>query len=391
MGSVETVGAATPRTYDLEAGTARRLAEVDGGPVLSLYVDLEPSEFATPPARSAQLRSLLDEAGRRLRAAGLPHEQQSALRRDLDEVATHLERQGFPANGAAALAVFRSSAAGLFDIVKLPRPTAPRVVIDDAPYVEPLVEAAPAGDWCVLLVNRKVGRILRGTAERLDEVVRVDSATHSQHDQGGWSQRRYQRSVDKEASDHVRGVLDTLFRRFQLRNFDHLLVGAPQELAGDVEAGLHPYLRERLRGRLDIDVENPGPAEVTAVAAPAIERCEAAREREALDRLVAGVAREGGLGAGGLGAVLGALAERRVETLLIEEGFTAPGVCCPACGWLGTEAESTCPADGAATVRREDVVERMVERALEQSAQVLVVRRHPDLGPIGHVGAVLRF
>jgi hypothetical protein len=33
----------------------------------------------------------------------------------------------------------------------------------------------------------------------------------------------------------------------------------------------------------------------------------------------------------------------------------------------------------------------MVERALEQSAEVLVVRRHPDLGPIGGIGAVLRF
>src|SRR5919106_6666156 len=316
----------TARTYDLEAETPRRLAEVSAGPVLSLYLDLRPSEFATPPARTTAIRSLLDDAGRQLAAADLDHEAETALRKDLEEVRDFLEGGALPADGARALAVFRSRRAELFDVVKLPRPVASRVVVDEAPYVEPLVDAAPAGDWCVLLVNRKVGRILRGSAERLTELARIEDDTHSQHDQGGWSQANYQRSVQKEASDHVRRTLDALFHRFQLRAFDHLLVGAPQDLAGDVEQGLHPYLRERLRGRIDIDVENVTPSDVRTAAAPAIEAHETRRERELLDRLIAGVARDGGLGAGGLEPVLEALAERRVGALLLDEGFDAAGV-----------------------------------------------------------------
>ena len=381
----------TARTYDLEAETPRRLAEVSEGPVLSLYLDLRPSEFATPPARTTAIRSLLDDAGRQLASAKLGHDAQAVLRQDLEQVREYLEGGTLPANGAGALAVFRSSRADLFDVVKLPRPVASRVVLDDAPYVEPLVEAAPAGDWCVLLVNRRMGRILRGSAERLTEVARIEDDTHGQHDQGGWSQANYQRSVEKEAADHVRGTLDTLFHRFQLRPFDHLLVGAPQELAREVEAGLHPYLRERLRGRIEIDVENTSAAAVQAAAAPAIEEHEARRERELLDKLIAGAASDRGHGAGGLEPVLAALAERRVAALLLDEGFDAAGVCCPACGWLGPDGIATCPADGTDTVHRDDITERMVERALEQSAEVVVVRRHPDLGPIGGIGAVLRF
>ena len=381
----------TARTYDLEAETPRRLAEVSEGPVLSLYLDLRPSEFATPPARTTAIRSLLDDAGRQVASAGLGHDAEAALRKDLEQVRQYLERGALPANGARALAVFRSSRADLFDVVKLPRPVTSRVVVDDAPYVEPLVEAAPVGDWCVLLVNRKVGRILRGSAERLTEVARIEDDTHGQHDQGGWSQANYARSVEKEASDHVRRTLDALFHRFRLRAFDHLLVGAPQELAGDVKEGLHPYLRERLRGRIDIDVENTSAAEVQAAAAPAIEQHEPRRERELLDRLVAGVSRTDGLGVGGLEPVLAALAERRVGALLLDDGFDAAGVCCPACGWLGPDEVATCPADGTETAHRDDITERMVERALEQSAEVVVVRRHPDLGPIGGIGAVLRF
>ena len=47
----------------------RRLAELrlDRPVVLSLYLDLDPSEFATPPARATAVRSLLDEADRRVR------------------------------------------------------------------------------------------------------------------------------------------------------------------------------------------------------------------------------------------------------------------------------------------------------------------------------------
>ena len=44
------------------AESARRLIEHrTGHPIISLYLDLDPEHFATPPARSAQIRSLIDQ------------------------------------------------------------------------------------------------------------------------------------------------------------------------------------------------------------------------------------------------------------------------------------------------------------------------------------------
>jgi hypothetical protein len=380
----------TPRIYDLAPDTARELARVAPGPVLSIYVDLEPSRFATAPARAQQVRSLLDEAARRIRALELDHERDIALRRDLEDVA-ELLREGLPAAGARAVALFRARRATLFDVVRLPRPAPARVVVGDTPYVEPLVSAGPGADWCVLLVNRRVGRIFRGKADALTEVARVEHDVHGQHDQGGRSQRRYEQSIENEAFHHVRDTLEALFRRHRFEPFDHLLVGGPHELLGVVEAELHPYLRERLAGRIELDVEHATEATVTAAAAPRIEEVEAAAEREALARLRAGVARRDGRAASGLRAVLDALAQQRVGTLLLDDGRRAPGSWCPACGWVGAGDAGRCPADGNGTERRDDVTELMVERALGQSARVLVVRRHPDLGPHGGFGALLRF
>lgn len=71
--------------------------------------------------------------------------------------------------------------------------------------------------------------------------------------------------------------------------------------------------------------------------------------------------------------MLEALTERRVETLLLQERFTASGVACPRCGWLGGPEVSRCPADGTQVEQRHDVADLAIERALAQSAAVRVL------------------
>jgi peptide subunit release factor 1 (eRF1) len=88
--------------------------------------------------------------------------------------------------------------------------------------------------------------------------------------------------------------------------------------------------------------------------------------------------------------VLAALYERRVETLLYQEGLRRAGRVCPSCGWMTASVER-CPVDGTPTERRDNVLEPAVEAALAQSADVIVVRHHPDLGTFEGIGAVLRF
>ena len=118
-----------------------------------------------------------------------------------------------------------------------------------------------------------------------------------------------------------------------------------------------------------------------------VEAYEARREREALDRLAEGVGR-GARGVGGLAAVLAALNEARVETLLIAGGFAAR-----ACATRRRRC-STPRDDGPGDRELEplpDVVEPAIEKAIEQSAEVLRITHHDDLGPLGGIGAVLRY
>jgi peptide subunit release factor 1 (eRF1) len=380
------------QTNELDNDLLRRLADFrpDGLRVLSLFLNLDPSQFGTARARATEINSLLDQASRSVRDGdGLTHDQEQSLREDLERAREFFAGADF--EGAHGFALFLCGRAGLFEAVKLPRPIETRACVDDSPVVEPLAELGMRGTWAVLLVNRQVARMLRGSPEGLEELPPIVDEVHRQHDQGGWSQARYQRSVDKEVQDHLKRTADVVFRRFRRSPFQRILLGGPEEILSDVEQRLHPYVRERVAGRVKVDVENTSAESVRQAAAPAMEEVDRAREREALDRLEEAVG-AGGRGTAGLEETIGALNERRVETLLVVDGLSASGVYCRSCGWVGVQDVASCPADGGELERRDDVVESAIELAILQSAEVLVARHHGDeLERHGGVGAVLRF
>jgi hypothetical protein len=365
----------------------RSLAELrlDRPVVLSLYLNLDPSQFATPPARKTSVRSLLDDAERRLRdTGGLSHDDKMALHASLERAAGFLEND-LPSDGAHGLAVFASEPVELFEALKLPRSVPNRVAIGHSPLVGPLARLARRERWCLTLVNRRDARIFRGSPDGLREVEQIHDDVSGQHDQGGWSQARYQRGIEKEKDDHLKLTGDALLRHFKQQPFERLIVGGPREVATDFEQKLHHYLRERLAGRIEVDVERSNADHVLEAARPLIEKLEHRRELEALEKL-------GERGACGLDDVLPPLNERRVALLILDEQFGGvTGVQCLVCGWLGLEGER-CPADGSELVELDDLTEAMIELSMQQSADLLAV--HHERGALetfGGAAALLRF
>src|SRR5687767_8322051 len=292
------------QSNDLDRDTLRKLAEAkaaNGGKAISFYLNLEPAEFATPPARASAIRSLLDEGERKVKEAE-GGDANRALRADFARVREFFNGD-LPTDGAQGLAVFCSGDSDLFEVIRLPKPVHSEVVVSDSPFIEPLVDLV-SGTWCVLLCNRRTARVFRGSSDRIEEVARITSDdVLSQADAGGWSQQRYERGQDEEVHRHLKRVADVLHRRFRRAGFDQLLIGGPEELTSDVERTLHPDIAQRLVGRVTVDVENTSEDAVLEAARPLIEEHERTAEREALDRLQQGVG-AGGRGVSGLEDVL---------------------------------------------------------------------------------------
>ena len=295
------------------------------------------------------------------------------------------------ARGAHGLAVFASSAADLFEVLRLSEPVDHDPVIADAPFIEPLSAIGAPERWCVLLVNRRVARLFCGPGAALEEVELIEDALRRRHDQGGWSQANYQRSIDKDVADHLRHAAEVAFAHLKRDLPVGMLIGAPAELASDVEGHLHPYLRERLAGRLEIDVEHT--SRPTRCAAPR-RRASSGPRGPARTGPWRGWPRPSAPAAGARPAGC-----RRARRRPRAARGDPPGRrwlrgargACPTCGWLGAGDAAACPADGSAVEHLGDVVEAGVERSLTQAAEVRVLRDRAELASHGHVAAVLRF
>lgn len=376
---------------DLDQDRLRRLAEhrpQNGHKVLSVYMDLDPATFGTQPARAAQVTSLVDAADRRIRSAALDDDARSALKSDLERVRTAL-RDGAAAKGAHALAVFASQPSELFEVLRLPDAVPQTVVVNDTPWLDPLVGRGRTRR-CVALVNRRTFRLIAdGPDGTMEEVLALADQVPSQHDRGGLSQANYERSIEEEVRKHLEHSASLLFDRLQREPFDQLAVGASAELWPDLQRIAHAYLRERSLGRFDVDVEHATVEQAVAAARPLFDAAARADLDGRLDRLQQALA-QGERAAGGLAAVLEALSERRVETLLYEAGFSSPGYVCPQSGWLGV-GPAGCPSGEGRAQQRENVLDDAIAAAIVQRAEVCALVDRPELGPHGGIAALLRF
>jgi peptide chain release factor subunit 1 len=356
-----------------------------GRPVLSLYLNLDPSLAPHISDRRIELDSLLREAATQARAVGDrdgAHEIMRVRRFFVDERLT--------VNGARGLAVFSCETDGFFEVLALPDGVTPAIHLDERAVVEPLVEMVCPERWCVLLLSSRASRIFLGSRDSLSEIQHVFDDVHRRHSQGGWSQARYQRGIQKEIDGHIRQTCELLSERYRSEPFHHLVLGCSPELRPRVERELHPDLRERVEGHFEIDVERATAEQVYGRALPAIEAQESGRECDALDRLTEGLAPDGHASVG-LEETLGLLQEGRVQMLLVARGHTAPGFVCPRCGRLDVE-DRLCSLDGTAMRPHKNIVERAIECALVRSVEVLVMRGHAgELEAHGSIAALLRY
>ena len=130
--------------------------------------------------------------------------------------------------------------------------------------------------------------------------------------------------------------------------------------------------------------------EVLAKSLAVEEAIERERERRVLERLHA----EGPAGrhaALGLDAVLDALNDGRVETMVAPFGLSEPGRRCTACGRLWAR-RMTCRTCRGRTAAVPDVIESAVAAALRQSARIETLPFTSPASTATHeLGALLRY
>jgi peptide chain release factor subunit 1 len=303
-------------------------------------------------------------------------------------------RGGIDRSTTRGLAIFSCTAHDLFRVVPLPVPVRNRVVVNNVPAVGPLESVVQGhGPFGVLLADRQRARVLvlelgelTDHSELFEELPR-DYDSRGDREQGKYD--RDQQHVDELATQHLRHAAKVAFEVFQRTGFGALTIGAPDAITGELEAMLHPYLRDRLCGRIGVP-PTASMDEIRAAASDLEASEKRARDAELVDRLRASVG-TGQRAVGGLEPVLRSLHDRRVEHLLVSSGYREAGWMCSACAALATIGR-TCPVCSTPEMASvDDVVEEAIELALAQGVKVHLCEGNADLDVLGRIGALLRY
>lgn len=368
----------------LSQDVIRSLASFKGGdhPVVSVYLDVDGRRFVRPRDYELRLDSLLRRATDSGGCADVGE--------DLRRIEAHV-KGGLDRHRTRGLALFSCRAAGLWQVVELPVAVRNQVVVNATPHIRQLEGVIDNNErFGVLLADRQRARMfVFELGELVDKSELFDQLPRHEDDRGDWDKDHVRDHTAEAAHQHLKRAADVAFSVFQHQNFGHLIVGAPDEIANELERLLHSYLKERIAARISVPV-TASDAVITEAALEVEARVEREKEARLVTRLRDAVgARNGGVA--GLAPVLSALVERRVETLLVSDGYEAPGWRCPSCAYVAVRGPAcpVCPSSSMAKV--DDVVEEAVEDALGQSCRVEVVVGNADLDVLGRIGALLRF
>ncbi|MGZ4256957.1 MAG: baeRF10 domain-containing protein [Gaiellaceae bacterium] len=360
------------------------------GCAISLYLDLDPSESPTPEAVDTRVNALLDSVSRWESASrrDLSHDQREGVRADLDRLRAFFDDE-FSREGSHGFAVFSAGLDNAWHVLPLSERVPDLSVIDFEFYLAPLVPLVGRDDGVIVAaVGRERGELYRLRAGRLEEIVEQHDETPGRHDQGGWSQARYQRHIEKLVQDHLRDVAELIDRQVRRRRGARVVLVVSEETRAELEEELSHEVRNALIGWTSADA-HAGAPELYEVVEPLVEQWRAEQEAELAERWQEAAGRNG-RAASGWPETLEAASDGRVEVLLYEDGVDRHAWRCPKCGRLSAEA-GPCPLDSTEMEENDHGLDLAVHRTLANGGTVSALSTRQDLEPVGGIGALLRY
>ncbi len=362
--------------------------------VVSAYADLR-VQNGFDRYVDQHLRNQAREAGAALAEADAEARQEieanvEVIRRAVREVA--------PAS--RGVAVFSGIGRGLRQVVPLDFPVENHLVIDEEPFLLPLLErwhGEPS--FLIALADSDEAHLFEvhhGPPERVHDLEREDSKEEIQRDKPRFT---YKKRFARTRHEHLHGAQDDKFlREVSDAIRDHWQNG---NFAGLILLG-HPTITAPLRRLLPRDVEDAvigeaphamstRPDDFAAEATRMIARWQAERERQLMAELQERWKRKH-LVASGPTDVLDALQQGRATQVVLGRRRDIPGAYCRDCGYHFGAPVGRCPyCQGAC--RAVNAAQDILRLAVRHRVPVLLFHpdpKHDPLEPAGGVAALLR-
>ena len=349
-------------------------------PVLSVYLNTDPTE-ASAESHKLSFRSLL-------KPVNLPD--------DVAAVEQYMEHQ-FGWSGRS-VAIFSCAAENFFRAYQLAVPIQSRIRISTNPHVKPLVNLLDFyGGYGVVVVDKQGARVFYFHLGELVEQEGIIGEAVRHTKRGGASTVAGRRGgvagrthYEDEVTDrNMKDAVEFATAFFREKNVRRIVLGGTEDNVALFRLLLPKSWQSLLVGSFPISM-NASKDEVLARAMEIGKTAEQNHEAQLVDVVVTSAAKRRG-GVVQLDATLKAVHDGRVQTLVLREGYRAPGYQCTGCGYLTAQALVSCPFCSNSFKQIPDAVELAVRSVMQHGGEVEVLQNAQAGEKLGHIGALLRY
>jgi len=370
----------------------RQLAQFESpaGCAISFYFQPQTPQNKSHREEAILVKDLVRDALRKAERNG----NHAVLREDLEKILTIAE--ALHGNHSRGKAIFACREQGIWRELDIPqRPEQSQITVNSRFHLRPLVDARSGlPRTCIALVNRKKARIFelqdKEITQKPDLEFGPSPAVPRSDGFQGYEAGHRERHVENVTMQHFKMFAESLLMLAHRDKFSALLIGCQDDSWPEIEPQLHSDLKQKLRGRLPVDVVSATPEEVRQHANRILTESMLTRQRELISEVM-GEAQRNARGAVGLKHVLSALERQEVQDLLLTRDFKAEAVECTNCRHMDTRMVKSCAVCGQETRELKDCSDTLVDLALRNGAEISFIDGDADLEKAGKIAALLRF
>ncbi len=350
------------------------------GGVLSLYLNVDSTQQSTD-AIKLQAKGLLKD---------VPvnhHQDISAIEKYLDHNFDWTK---------PGLAIFSAENGNFFRAYPVSVSFRNRLRVGQKPYLKPLAHFLDYyAHYGVILIDRLGARFfeyhlgeLQATEGFMGEDVRKlkkGGGSSAVGMRGGGSGARHEDELAQRNLRDAAAATEAFFRNKEARRL--FLCGTPENLA-QFRSLLSKKLQSRIAGTCAMDM-NAGEHEVRERSLEMLRQSNEEREQKLVENLLASAASSGDATLG-LDDTLKAICDRRVQLLVLCDGYRTPGYVHEASGLVVANLTKS-PLSEKELTAVSDVIDAAVTFTLANGGRIEIVSDSPELEQAGCIGAMLRY
>jgi peptide chain release factor subunit 1 len=314
-----------------------------------------------------------------------------SLQRDSEKIQRYIDgviQRTFD-EGVNGIAILACSGIDAFIIFRSSIPFRNQFAVSSRPSLRQLVQISDEYRTAIaVMVDTDRAKIFEMSLGEILLESQIESYVPGRHEQGGWSQMRFQRHIREHMHQHHKGVAEQLVKLFDDERCDNIVLIGQEHILATFRALLPERVREKIKGELSAEFDE----ESSSLAQKVIEYLhgEYLKTEDSIIEGLLETALARGAAIVGLRDTIEAINRGQVHRLVLDKDLKRQGWQCTKCLALGEITTLSCPFcnSGIETI---DLAEEMIRSVINRDGEVDMVKHTHKLSKYDGVGAMLRF